>query len=71
MPEQSDPKTNAIRIQDLQKDMDTACSDIRLILTNHLPHIEVEITRLSTIIKVFGGLILSGITALILLGLTP
>ena len=65
------PETHEHRITRLEKDMDAVCTDIKLILTNHLPHIQNEIAVLNTTIKIFGGLILSGITALILLGLTP
>ena len=65
------PETHETRIKHLEKDMDTVCADIKLIMTNHLPHIQNEIVVLNTTIKIFGGLILSGITALILLGLTP
>ena len=65
------PETHEVRIKMLEKDMEEVCSDIKTIMTNHLPHIQNEITVLNTTIKIFGGLILSGITALILLGLTP
>jgi len=58
------------RVGQLEKKMDGACGDIKLILENHLPHIQGDIIRLSTQIKVFGGLILSGVTALILMGLS-
>jgi hypothetical protein len=46
-------------------------ADVKMIMRNHLPHIEVEITKLSTQMKVYGGLIIAGITALIIIGLQP
>ena len=57
------------RIGQLENDVSELKIDVKEILTNDLPHIQVEITKLSTLLKVFGGLILSGITALILQGL--
>lgn len=45
--------------------------DVKLILVKHLPEINVEIAKLTTSMKVYGGLILAGITALIILGLSP
>jgi len=59
------------RIDCLEDDMTGLRNDVKKIMENHLPHIEGELIRLSTIIKVVGGLIMSGITALIVLGLTP
>ena len=45
--------------------------DVKQILENHLPHLRVELAKLSTSMRIFGGLIIAGITALIILGLTP
>ena len=64
------PETHEYRIAELEDDMKEVCGDIKTIMRNHLPHIQNELTVLSTTIKIFGALILSGITALILLGLT-
>jgi len=47
------------------------CADVKQILQNHLPHIQVEIARVTTTVKVVGGLIIAGVTALIIMGLTP
>ena len=57
------------RIEQLEKVCIGLKTDVKKILTNDLPHIQVEITKISTQLKVFGGLILAGITALILQGL--
>ena len=57
------------RIEQLEKICIDIKTDVKKILTNDLPHIQVEITKISTQLKVFGGLILAGITALILQGL--
>jgi len=43
--------------------------DVKIILENRLPSIQMEVTKLSTQMKIYGGLILAGITALIALGL--
>ena len=64
-------ETHETRIKRLEQDMCDVRDDLKLILTNHLPHIQVEITKNSTLMKVYGSLIMAGITALILLGLTP
>ena len=60
-----------IRVENLEQDMKEVCGDVKIIMTNHLPHIQADIATLSATVKIVGGLILSGITALIILGLTP
>ena len=45
--------------------------DMKLILENHLPSLRIELVKVSTAMKLYGGLILAGITALIIIGLTP
>jgi len=64
-------ETLKYRVDCLEKDMQRLASNVELIMTNHLPHLQDEITKLATTMKVLGGLILAGITALILQGLTP
>jgi len=59
------------RIEQLEGDMSEVKTDVKNIMRNHLPHIETEITKLSTQVKIFGGLILSAVTALIIMGLNP
>ena len=59
------------RISHLEKDMDSVCEDVKSIMTNHLPHIQEELTALKIQLRIYGGLIIAGITALIILGLTP
>ncbi len=57
------------RIGQLESDVSELKIDVKKILTNDLPHIEKEIVKFATQMKIFGGLILAGITALILQGL--
>ena len=45
-------------------------NDVKDILTNHLPHIQVDIVRLATQMKIFGGLILTALSALIAISLS-
>ncbi len=59
------------RIEQLEKGNKEMKDDIKEILYNHLPHIQSDMVRFATAMKIYGGLILAGITALILLGLTP
>jgi len=59
------------RMTCLETEVDMMKSDMKKILENHLPHIQSEIAKLETSMKIYGGLILAGITALIILGLTP
>lgn len=59
------------RVKALEEDMVDLKADIKQIMRNHLPHISNEISKLETSMKIYGGLIIAGITALIILGLTP
>ncbi len=59
------------RVTRLEADMKEVKDDVKLILTNHLPHITSDLATLTTTMKIIGGLILTGISALIVLGLTP
>ena len=66
----ADDQNIPYRVGQLESEMDNVGSDVKEILTNHLPHIEVEIMRLSTLLKIFGGLILTAVSALIALSLS-
>ena len=66
----ADDQNIPYRVGQLESEMENVSSDIKEILTNHLPHIEVEIMRLSTLLKIFGGLILTAVSALIALSLS-
>ena len=59
-----------LRVKRLEDDMESVCEDLKLILTNHLPHIQTEVESLKTQMKIYGALILAGISALIVIGLT-
>jgi len=59
------------RVEQLEEKMLGVGTDVKQILQNHLPHIQVEIARVTTTVKVVGGLIIAGVTALIIMGLTP
>lgn len=58
------------RIGQLEDGFKEMKADIKDIMTNHLPHIQLKVNTVSTKVTIFGSLILCGITALILLGLT-
>ena len=58
------------RVQQLEGDMKDVGSDVKTILINHLPHIKEDIMRLSTLLKIFGGLILTAVSALIAMALS-
>ena len=66
----TDDQNISYRVGQLESEMDNVSSDIKEILTNHLPHIEVEIVRLSTLLKIFGGLILTAVSALVALSIS-
>lgn len=53
----------------MEERLKTVEDDMKLIMRNHLPHLQNEITKLSTSFKIYGGLIIAGITALIIMGL--
>jgi hypothetical protein len=59
------------RLTCMEVEVDIMKSDMKKIMENHLPHINQAIVRLDTSMKIYGGLIIAGITALIILGLTP
>ncbi len=45
------------RIEQLEKDMGSVCKDIKLILTNHLPHINMRVAVLiAQMVIVMAGL---------------
>ena len=66
----SDDQNIPYRVGQLESGMDNVSSDVKEILTNHLPHIQTELMRLSTLLKIFGGLILTAVSALIALSLS-
>ena len=45
--------------------------DMQEIMRNHIPELKAEVSNIATQLKIYGGLIIAGITALIILGLTP
>ncbi len=57
------------RIGQLEGDVTGLRSDVRKILENHLPHITTDIAKLNMQMKIFGGLILTALSALIAIGL--
>ena len=57
------------RVEQLETKMLDMGTDVKQIMTNHLPHIEKEIVKFSTAMKIYGALILAGISALIVMGL--
>ena len=66
----ADDQNISYRVGQLESEMANVGSDVKEILTNHLPHIEVEIVRLSTLLKIFGGLILTAVSALVALSIS-
>lgn len=64
------PNNTEYRISELEKDMSGVRTDVKAIMENHLPHIQSELMRLSTSLKIFGGLILTALSALIAIGLS-
>ncbi len=58
------------RIGQLEGDVTSLRSDVKKILENHLPHITTDIATLSVQMKIFGGLILTALSALIAMGLS-
>ena len=59
------------RLNHLETEVSCVTTDVKRIMENHLPHINQSIVRLETQIRIYGGLIIAGITALIVIGLTP
>ena len=58
------------RIGELESDVTSLRNDVRKILENHLPHIATDIATLSVQMKIFGGLILTALSALIAMELS-
>jgi hypothetical protein len=71
MTESHTVKSNASRITELEKDMEIVSRDVKSILQEHLPKLKLEVNTLATLMKVYGSLIIAGITALIIMGLKP
>jgi len=63
-------ETLSYRVSVLEDELRVVKSDIKDILEHRLPAIEQQIAKLTATITIFGGLIISGITALIVMGLT-
>ena len=53
------------RIKKLEEEMDSACKDLKAILTNHLPHIQVELERVKTEARIYGAIIMIALAAVI------
>ena len=66
----ADDQNISYRVGQLESEMANVGSDVKEILTNHLPHIQTELMRLSTLLKIFSGLILTAVSALIALSLS-
>ena len=66
----ADNKNIPYRVEQLESGMNDVRIDVKDILINHLPHIETELMRVSTLLKIFGGLILTAVSALIALALS-
>ena len=58
------------RVGQLEAQIEVIGQDVKTIMTNHLPHMKAEIVRLSTTVKIFGGLILTALSALIALAIS-
>ena len=54
-----------IRLDHLEKDMDSVCADVKEIKEIDLPNIHREMQDLKTAIKIYGSLVMGGITVLI------
>ena len=54
-----------LRVKRLEDEMETACKDLKEILTNHLPHIQVELERVKTETRIFGAIIMIALAAVI------
>ena len=57
------PDTFEIRIQHLERDMEGMKKSVN--------SLQVDMSSLTSTVRIVGGLIVSGITALIIMGLTP
>lgn len=53
------------RVDCLEADMKELGQDVKLIMNNHLPHIEREISTISAQIKIYGAIIMIALTAII------
>ncbi len=53
------------RVGCLEEDMKEVGKDVKSIMTNHLPHIQADIIRVSTSQKIFGGLTLTAVSVLV------
>jgi hypothetical protein len=66
-----DKDNDEYRLTCMEVEMDIVKSDMKKIMENHLPHINQALVRLDTSMKIYGGLIIAALTALIIMGLTP
>ena len=55
------------RVGEFEEDMKEVKSDVKAIMTNHLPHIQVDLERVKTEVRIFGAIILLAIGGLITL----
>ena len=58
------------RVGELERNYEKMDVKLEKILTNHLPHIQIEIAKLNTKMVVFSAIILTALGVLIKLGLS-
>lgn len=57
------------RVEHLEEKMDEVCHDIKLVLSNHLPHIQADLAYTKGMIKVWTwliGLVVAGVVGLVI-----
>lgn len=68
---EGDRRVNDIKIKRLEEGMREIRVDVKEVKEVDLPKVNNTLTRLETSMKIYGGLIMAGITVLIALGVTP
>ena len=64
------PETQEFRIHELEDKIKVINGDVDTIMRVQLPDMKMQIAVVNNTLKILGGLILTGISALIVLGLT-
>ena len=59
--------TLTYRVGRLEKDVGDVSDDVKVIMTNHLPHMQEELTTVKTRLNLFGTLIMGALSTIIAL----
>jgi len=64
-PDMCDEEQVIYRLGQVESRVDTISGDVKEIMTNHLPHLEVELRELQSGVTIYGRIIMGALLALI------